>query len=173
MFHCFLKRPPEYNLPTSPKGPSSDVDGLKPTLSSVVLHRHGDELAVTVEGSNLWFSYQISLHDTEKISIPGDKSIGTSIQYTLNGDQEDKIAVEREVVKVSLHNRFSSKPSKEHVPVHKKVIKAYIIVILHKFIYTISADKFTVVCLYCTPLAELFSVYQAAATSCPDFITAD
>ena len=149
MSHGFLKRPSEYNLPTSPKGPLPDVDGLKPTLSSVVLHRHGDELAVTVEGSNLWFfSYQISLHDTKKISIPGDKSNGTSIQYTLNGDQEDKIAVEREVVKVSLHNRFSSKPAKEHVPVHKKVIKSYIIVKLHKFIYTISADKFTMVCLY-------------------------
>ena len=173
MSHGFLKRPSEYNLPTSRKGPPPDVDGLKPTLSSVVLHRHGDELAVTVEGSNLWFSYQISLQDTEKITIPGDKSNGTSIQYTLNGDQENKIAVEGKVVKVSLHNRFSSKPAKEHVPVHKKVIKAFIIVKLHKFIYTISADKFTMVCLYCTPLAELFSVYQAAAASCPDSITAD
>ena len=140
MFHSFLKRPPEYNLPTSPKAPPPDVDGLKPTLSSVVLHRHGDELAVTVEGSNLWFSYQISLHDAEKITIPGDESNGTSIQYNLNGDQEDKIAVEGKVVKVSLHNRFSSKPAKEHVPVHKKVIKSYIIVMLHKFIYTISVD---------------------------------
>ena len=124
MSHGFLKRPPEYNFPTSPKGPPPDVDGLKPTLSSVVLHRHGDELAVTVEGSNLWFSYQISLHDTEKISIPGDESNGTSIQYNLSGDQEDKITVEEAKVKVFLHTRFSSKPVKEHVPVHKKVVKS-------------------------------------------------
>ena len=129
--HGFLKRPPEYNLPTSPKGPPPDVDGLKPTLSSVAIHRHGNELAVAVEGSNLWFSYQISLHDTEKIIIPGDKSNGTSIQYNLSGDQEDKISVEEDKVKVSLHTHFSSKPVKVHVPVHKKVntIKIYTIML--------------------------------------------
>ena len=119
--HGFLKRPPEYNLPTSPKAPPPDVEGLKPTLSSVVIHRHGNELAVAIEGSNLWFSYQIALHGTEKISIPGDKSNGTSIQYNLSGDQEDKISVEEDKVKVFLQSRFSSKPVKVHVPVHKKV----------------------------------------------------
>ena len=120
--HGVLKRPPEYNLPTSPKVLPPDVEGLKPTLSSAVIHRHGNELAVAIEGSNLWFSYQISLHDTEKVSIPGDKSNGTSIQYNLSGDQEDKIAVEEERVKVFLQSRFSSKPVKGYVPVHKKVI---------------------------------------------------
>ena len=64
------------------------------------------------------------LHYTEKISIPGDESNGTSIQYTLNGDQEDKITVEEAKVKVFLHTRVSSKPVKEHVPVHKKVVKS-------------------------------------------------
>ena len=134
MFHCFLKRHPEYNLPTSPKAPPPDVDGLKPFLSSVVNHRHGNELAVAIEGSNLWFSYQISLNGTEKISIPGDKSNGTSIQYNLKGD-ENQIAVEGNVVKVTLHNSFSSKPAKEYVPFRKKVTKAYLIVMLHKIIY--------------------------------------
>ena len=131
MSHGFLKRPPEYNLPTSPKTPPPDVEGLKPTLSSVVIHRHGNELAVAIEGSNLWFSYQISLHDTEKVSIPGDKSNGTSIQYNLSGDQEDKISVEEEKVKVFLQSCFSSKPVKVHVPVHKKVntIKIYTIML--------------------------------------------
>ena len=125
----FLKRPPEYNFPTSRKAPPPDVDGLKPTFSSVGIHRYGNELAVAIEGSNLWFSYQISLHDTEKIIIPGDKSDGTSIKYDLSGDQEDKISVEEERVKVSLHTRFSSKPFSYHVPVEKEVntINTYII----------------------------------------------
>ena len=122
VFHGFLKKPPEYAPPPSPKGALPELDDLKPVLSAVKLHRHGNELAVVVEGSNLWFSYQISLHDTEKISIPGDESNGTSIQYNLPGDQEDKIEVNSEQVKVLLQTHFSSKMVKQHVPVHKKVI---------------------------------------------------
>ena len=102
LFHAFLKTPPEYAPPPSPKGALPELDDLKPTLSSVELHRHGNELAVAVEGSNLWFSYQISLHDTQKISIPGEESNGTSIQYNIHGDQEDKIEVDSGEVKVFL-----------------------------------------------------------------------
>ena len=125
LFHGFLKKPPEHAPPPSPKGALPELDDLKPALSSVELHRHGNELAVVVEGSNLWFSYQISLHNTEKISIPGDESNGTSIQYNLHGDQEDKVEVESGKVKVLLQTHFSSKPVRQHVPVHKKVIITY------------------------------------------------
>ena len=122
LFHAFLKTPPEYAPPPSPKGALPELDDLKPTLSSVELHRHGNELAVAVEGSNLWFSYQISLHDTQKISIPGEESNGTSIQYNIHGDQEDKIEVDSGEVKVFLQTHFSSKVVRQHVLVHKKVI---------------------------------------------------
>ena len=128
MFHGFLKKPPEYAPPPSPKGALPELNDLKPALSSVELHRHGNELAVVVEGSNLWFSYQISLHNTEKISIPGDESSGTSIQYNLHGDQEDKVEVESGKVKVFLQTHFSSKMVKEHIPVHKKVIYSLFII---------------------------------------------
>ena len=121
IFHGFLKKPPEYAPPLSLKGALPELDDLKPTLSSVELHRHGNELAVVVEGSNLWFSYQISLHDTQKISIPGTESNGTSIQYNLHGDQEDKVEVESGKVKVCLSSQFSSKPVRQHVSVHRKV----------------------------------------------------
>ena len=125
VFHGFLKKPPEYAPPPSPKGVLPELDDLKPALSSVELHRHGNELAVVVEGSNLWFSYQISLHDTQKIRIPGDESNGTSIQYNLHGDQEGKVEVDNEKVKVSLQTHFSSKTVRRHVAVHKKVIIMY------------------------------------------------
>ena len=121
IFHGFLKKPPEYAPPPSPKGALPELDDLKPTLSSVELHRHGSELAVVVEGSNLWFSYQISLHDTQKISISGDESNGTSIQYNIPSDQEDKVEIENERVRVFLQTHFSSKPVKQHVSVYRKV----------------------------------------------------
>ena len=178
MSNGFLKRPPEYNFPTSPKTHPPDVEGLKPTLSSVVIHRHGNELAVAIEGSNLWFSYQISLHGTEKIIIPGDKSNGTSIQYNLSGDQEDKISVEEDKVKVSLHTCFSSKPVSYYVPVEKEVntIKIYTIMLQYSSIIILilqySLHNFTDILFY-TYITEILSVYQTATASCLDSITAD
>ena len=121
LFHGFLKRAPEYILPPSPKGALPELDDLKPTLSSVELHRHGNELAVVVEGSNLWFSYQISLHDTQRIQILGEDSSGTSIHYNIPGDQEDKVKMDSRMVKVFLQTHFSSMPVKQLVSVHRKV----------------------------------------------------
>ena len=135
VFHGFLKKPPEYAPPPSPKGALPELDDLKPALSSVELHRHGNELAVVVEGSNLWFSYQISLYDTQKISIPGEESNGTSIQYNISGDQEDTVEMDSGKVKVLLQTHFSSKLVRQHVSVHKKVIITYICSHLCKDVY--------------------------------------
>ena len=154
LFHGFLKKPPEYAPPPSPKGALPELDDLKPTLSSVKLHRHGNELAVVVEGSNLWFSYQISLYDTQRISIPGDESNGTSIQYNIPGNQEDKVEVDSGMVKVFLQTRFSSKFVKQHVLVHKKVIF---------MIYCIGLFR----CLYylCLPVCPTYAPIQRYSVS--------
>ena len=121
IFKAFLEKQPKYELPTSPSGALCELDDLKPILSSVELHRHGNELAVVVEGSNLWFSYQITLHDTQKIAIHGHEANGTAIKYHLKGDHESKVVVANEKVKVYMFTHFSSKMVKQNVSVHKKV----------------------------------------------------
>ena len=122
--HGFLKEDPEYAPPLalSPEHVLPELDDLRPTLSCVELRPHGNELAVVVEGSNLWFSYQISLHDTQKKSISCDESNGTSIQYNLCGDQIYKVKVDSGNVTVLLQTHFSSKTFKQCVKVHKMVI---------------------------------------------------
>ena len=132
IFKAFLEKQPKYELPTSPSGALRELDDLKPILSSVELHRHGNELAVVVEGSNLWFSYQIALHDTQKIDIHGHESNGTAIKYHLNGNDESEIIVVDEKVKVYLLTHFSSKTVKQYVSVHKKVR----IIVIPSFLYT-------------------------------------
>ena len=131
IFKAFLEKQPKYELPTSPSGALCELDDLKPILSSVELHRHGNELAVVVEGSNLWFSYQITLHDTQKIDIHGHKSNGTAIKYHLNGNDECKVVVVDEKVKVYLLTHFSSKTMRQNVPVHKKV--SIIIIVIQSY----------------------------------------
>ena len=133
IFRAFLEKQPKYELPTSPNGALCELDDLKPILSSVELHCHGNELAVVVEGSNLWFSYQITLHDTQKIDIKGDEANGTAIKYHLKGDHENKVVVVDEKVKVFLLTHFSSKAVRQNVSVHKKV--SIIIVIQRYYVH--------------------------------------
>ena len=124
VFRAFLEksttREPAYKIPLSPKY-VPELSDLKPSLTSVQLHRHGNELAVVVEGSNLWFSHQIALQGMPRVPIPGSKSSGSEIQFNIKGD--DSIALEDgkiKEVRVTLHSYFS-KTTKVDVPLHHKV----------------------------------------------------
>ena len=125
VFRAFLEksttREAVYKIPSSPKYVPLELSDLKPSLTSVQLHRHGNELAVVVEGSNLWFSYQIALQGMPRVPIPGSKSSGCEIQFNIKGD--DSIALEDGKVKevrVTLHSYFS-KTTKVDVPLQHKV----------------------------------------------------
>ena len=125
VFRAFLEksttREAVYKIPSSPKYVPLELSDLKPSLMSVQLHRHGNELAVVVEGSNLWFSYQIALQGMSRVPIPGSKSSGCEIQFNIKGD--DSIALEDGKVKevrVTLHSYFS-KTTKVDVPLQHKV----------------------------------------------------
>ena len=118
-FHAFLEKPPAYVLPASPKAAPPEVPDLKPTLRSIQLHDHGNELAVVVEGSNLWFSYRISLQGIPVKSIPKSISSECTIHFNLKGEGKS-VVVEDGKVKVTLHSHFS-KTIKEFVAVQEKV----------------------------------------------------
>ena len=125
VFRAFLEKSttsePAYKIPLSPKCVPPELPDLTPSLMSVQLHRHGNELAVVVEGSNLWFSYQIALQGMPRVPIPGRKSSGCEIQFNVKGN--DSIALEDGKVKevrVTLHSYFS-KPMKVDVPLQHKV----------------------------------------------------
>ena len=125
VFRAFLEksttREPAYKIPSSPKYVPPELSDLMPSLTSVQLRRHGNELAVVVEGSNLWFSHQIALHGMPRVPIPGSKSSGCEIQFNIKGN--DSIALEDvnvKEVRVILHSYFS-KPTKVTVPLQHKV----------------------------------------------------
>jgi len=92
---------------------------LKPTVTSVELHSHGNELAVVVEGSNLWFCYQISIGG-HTVQTPAHDLSGTSIQLNIPME-ESKVKVEEGKVMVVLCSHFSKKPLNKEVPTIQKV----------------------------------------------------
>ena len=96
---------------------------LKPSVTSVELHSHGNELAVVVEGSNLWFCYEISIGG-HTVQTPAHDLSDTSIQFNIQRE-ESKVKVEEGKVMAVLYSHFSKKPLSREVPVLQKVSLAY------------------------------------------------
>ena len=92
---------------------------LKPTVTSVELHSHGNELAVVVEGSNLWFCYQVSVGG-HTVQTPAHDLSGTSIQFNIQRE-ESKVKVEEGKVMAMVYSNFSKKSLSKEVPALQKV----------------------------------------------------
>ena len=92
---------------------------LKPSVTSVELHSHGNELAVVVEGSNLWFCYQVSVGG-HTVQTPAHDLSGTSIQFIIQRE-ESKVKVEEGKVIAVLYSHFSKRPFNKEVPALQKV----------------------------------------------------
>ena len=116
----YLEKPPSYATPPPPKS-LGKLGILEPSVSTVELHHHGDELAVTVEGNNLWFCYRTSVGGHPQ-DIPAHKVYtGNSIQFNLPTKDSSEITMENEKVKVTLHSHFQGKSKPEEIPVRQKV----------------------------------------------------
>jgi len=121
IFQSFLEKLPEYTPPSHPKQSPVELTMLKPSITSVELHSHGNELAIVAEGNNLWFCYQISIGG-HIIQTPAHELSGTSIQFNIQREKS-KIKVVEEKVGVSVYSHFSKKPLSNSVPVLRKVSK--------------------------------------------------
>ena len=119
IFRSFLEKFPEYIPPSLAKQFPTELTMLKPSVTSVELHSHDNELAVVVEGTNLWFCYQISIGG-HTVQTPAHDLSGTSIQFNIQRE-ESKVEVEEGKVMVVLYSLFSKKPLSEEVPALQKV----------------------------------------------------
>ena len=123
IFRSFLEKFPEYIPPSLAKQFPTELTMLKPSVTSVELHSHDNELAVVVEGSNLWFCYQISIGG-HTVQTPAHDLSGTSIQFNIQ-KEESKVKVEEGKVMAVLYSLFSKKPLSEEVPALQKVSVSY------------------------------------------------
>ena len=117
IFDAHLDKIPKYVLPETPQLGLGDVSGLKPTVSEVLIHHHGNQIAVALEGNNLWFCYQISFRG-HKVPVYASTASNTSIQFNIpyeSSPWKDNSKI------VTLYSYFSSKPIKNETTVSEKV----------------------------------------------------
>ena len=124
IFDAHLDKPPKYTFPESPKHAIGDVDDLKPCVNEILIHHHGNQSAIVLEGKNLWFCHQISFRE-HKMKVAASDISDTSIQFNvayIKSGSEPALKCYKEFV--TLYNHFSSKPIKIETNVSEKVYYA-------------------------------------------------
>ena len=108
IFDAYLDKSPKYTFPESPKRAIRNInnDDLKPYVSEILIHHHGNQSAIVLEGKNLWFCHQVSFRG-HKVKVAASDVSGTSIQFNIAYESTSQKCSEETV---TLRNFFSSKP---------------------------------------------------------------
>ena len=91
---------------------------LKPSIRAIDICHHGNEIAVVLEGENLWFCYQVTAGGHHEL-LPAQKATAISIRFNIPR-KEGAINVESGKVKVSLQSHFS-RPIKDSIVANVEV----------------------------------------------------
>ena len=120
IFECHLDKHPKYLFPETACRALDDVADLKPSVNGILIHHHGSESAIVIEGINLWFCYQVSFRG-EKMCVPASDVSGSSIQFNVGTcpSNSELRASDKELV--SLESCFKAKHTKFEVEVFEKV----------------------------------------------------
>ena len=120
VFEHHLDKHPKYSFPETSHHALDGVQDLKPSLCEIQIHHHGNETAIVIEGSNLWFCYGVSFRKL-KLPIPASDVSGSSIQFNGVVIPSDSEGMRCQKECVSLDNQFKSKPIRQDVEVFEKV----------------------------------------------------
>ena len=116
----FLECFPAYKLPQPQTKDLKEVALLKPSVNSVSFHQHGKELAVVIEGDNLWFCYSVKVSSLKAVETLAGNSTRRSIQFNYTPQSERDFHTD-ETVGVKLFSHFSNPIRRPAVQVIKKV----------------------------------------------------
>lgn len=123
VFRAYLEKvPPEYVPPTL-KCDALKVGTLKPNVTFSRIMKFPNEHAVVLEGSNLWFCYEVHLgeRDNKIVSIKISEAISSrSIQFTYEPTDKSERLVTSNKMKIALHSHFAN-PIRRNVPVEQVI----------------------------------------------------
>ncbi|XP_064392637.1 uncharacterized protein LOC135340244 isoform X2 [Halichondria panicea] len=116
IFRSYIKQPPR------PGSSLQDLNVVKPSITSVDFRRHGREVSVTVNGNNLWFCYHIQVAQY-KTKVCAKDTSQHSLQFNYDAENDTKIAMDADHVKVAVSSHFSNPVKVIKVQVSRKVFR--------------------------------------------------
>ena len=120
-----MDKPPQLKI-TDPVSSVKDVSPTKPVANSIAFHRHGNELAIALAGSNLWFVNSIQVGPLKKLCISAKKANQNSIQCNLPYKPEYAQLTAEAEVDVIVKSQFCA-PINCSLEVTKKVKHAVLV----------------------------------------------
>ncbi|XP_064385834.1 uncharacterized protein LOC135334540 isoform X2 [Halichondria panicea] len=116
VFKSYIKRSLKSGFPLK------DLNVVKPSITSVDFRRHGREVSVTVNGDNLWFCYNIQVAQY-KTKVCAKDTSQHSLQFNYDAENDTRIIMDADNVKVYLSSHFSNPVKNVHVKVSRKVFR--------------------------------------------------
>lgn len=113
-----MDKPPQLKI-TDPVSSVKDVASTKPVANSIAFHQHGNELAITLEGSNLWFVNSIQVESLKRLCVSAKATNQNSIQFNLQYKPDAQLTAD-EQVDVIVESQFCE-PINHSLKVTKKV----------------------------------------------------
>ena len=120
MYATYFDKQPKLKI-IEPVSSFSEVAATKPVTKSIAFHQHGNELAITLEGEDLWFVNSIQVGTLNKLSVSAKATNQKSIQFNLPYKQNPELSITADAeVKVVVESQFC-KPINSSLKVTKKV----------------------------------------------------
>ena len=127
LFRGYLDRSPsKYSPPLPSRHPLEQVKILKPSVSKVEFHRHGNNIAVILDGDNLWFCHQVDLGSgknarTIKNPSPDITRCSIMFDYAPQSDHDNLVDSREKSMQVTLHSHFTKPLRDQSVEIVCKV----------------------------------------------------
>ena len=127
---CFFKSTDfggKYDRPKTSNVPQP-FPSLKPEIKKAKFSRHADEVALVLEGKNLWFCHKIKIkslntHTSKVIELSGKFTTDRSINYNYVPASENDLLIDDKdsTIDVTLYSHFSKPISKCRIETEKMV----------------------------------------------------
>ena len=114
-----MDKPPQLKI-ANPIKTIREVATTKPAAKSIAFHQHGKELAITLEGDNLWFVHSIQVRTLQKLFVSAMATNQKSVQFNLQCKPNELTITADEEVQVVIQSQFYE-PIKSSLKVTKKV----------------------------------------------------
>ena len=102
------KDSPKYVIPSSVE-PVKEVVFLKPEVTTIEVHKYPNEVAVVLQGDNLWFCHEIRLGNyVPPVPRLVEHIARRSIQFNFSLSETANIVTDGGYVKVTLFSHFAN-----------------------------------------------------------------
>ena len=99
---------PKYVIP-NPAEPVKEISLLKPEVTNVEVHKYSKEVAVVLQGDNLWFCHEIRLGNyVPPVLNLAEHIARRSIQFNFRLSETANIVTDDGHVKVTLFSHFAN-----------------------------------------------------------------